>query len=148
MGILAENKRGLFDAQTMETWDAGIVLSGAEVKSCRKKSVNFQGSYVSYGENERSLILKNFFIGAYQEKNQPGYNPKRPRQLLLHKKEVDEIRGKMAQKGLTVIPAKIYTHGGLIKVQLALVKPRKKYDKRERIKKRETKRQMERALKG
>lgn len=146
MKILAENKKGLFDYEVLETWDAGIVLKGAEVKSCRQGQINLRGSYISW--DNQAFYLKNCHIAPYQKANQPDYYPEAPRKLLLRQKEINELIGKSKQKGLTLIPLKVYTKGGLIKVQFGLAKARKKYDKRELIKKREVERKIRQTIAG
>jgi len=145
--ILAENKKARFDHQILEKFEAGLSLVGSEVKSLKTKGVNLAGSYV---------VVKNeefFWIGAtippYQPKNAPtDYNPERSRKLLLTKAEIRQLIGKSSQKGLTLIPLKVYIKGGKIKLEFGVTKGLKKSDKREIIKKREFKRQKERLLKG
>lgn len=146
MKILAENKKAYFNYQILEKFEAGISLIGQEVKSIKIKGVNLAGSYV---------IIRNegvFWIGAnispYQPKNIcSDYNPKRSRKLLLRKSEIKYLIGKTKEKGLTLIPLKIYTKNKKLKLEFALVKGLKKFDKRELIKKREIEREMERELK-
>ena len=145
MKTLAENKKGLFNYKILESWEAGLVLLGAEVKSCRKNNLNLTGSYVSLENSE--FFLRNAYIAPYQEKNQPGYDPYRSRKLLLTQKEINELIGKSKQKGLTIIAIKVYTKGGFIKIQIGLAQGKKKHDKRELIKKRDIDRQISRILK-
>ena len=146
MKILATNKKAYFNHQILEKFEAGISLIGQEVKSIKTRGVNLTGSYV---------VVKNeeiFWIGAkipaYQPKNAPSdYNPERSRKLLLRKTEIKELIGKSKQKGLTLMPLRIYTKNGKIKLEFATAKGKRKFDKRELIKKRETEREMRRALK-
>ena len=148
MKILAENKKAYFNYQILEKFEAGISLIGREVKSLKTRGVNLAGNYV---------VLKNeevFWAGAnihpYQPKNAPpDYNPERSRKLLLKKSEIKYLIGKSQQRGLTLIPLKLYTtRSGRIKLEFAIAKGKKKFDKRERIKKREIERKIERVLKG
>ena len=147
MRILAENKKAYFNYEILEKFEAGISLIGQEVKSLKTRGVNLAGNYV---------ILKNdevFWVGAnihpYQPKNAPpDYNSERSRKLLLKKSEIKYLIGKSQQRGLTLIPLKLYTtRSGRIKLEFAIAKGKKKFDKREQIKKREIKREMERELK-
>lgn len=144
---LATNKQALFNYEILDTWEAGIVLTGPEVKSIRLRQVDFKGSYITIkGDN---LWLVGAHIAPYQPAKavQQDYNPKQQRQLLLHKKELNQIKGKLTQKGLTVVPLKLYTVRGLIKIQIAVVKGKKKVDKKEIIKKRDQDRDIKRTLK-
>jgi len=147
MKVLAENKKAYYNYEILEKFEAGIALIGQEVKSLKTRGVNLAGNYV---------ILKNseiFWVGAnihpYQPKNAPpDYNPERWRKLLLKKSEIKYLIGKSKQKGLTLIPLKLYTiRGGKIKLEFALARGKKKFDKREQIKKREIEREMEKELK-
>ena len=146
MKILAENKKAYYNYEILEKFEAGIALIGQEVKSLKTRGVNLAGNYV---------ILKNsevFWVGAnihpYQPKNAPSnYNPERSRKLLLKKSEIKYLIGKSKQKGLTMIPLKVYTKRGKIKIEFALVKGKKRADKRELIKKREIEREIRRTFK-
>jgi len=147
MRVLVNNKKAYFNYEILEKFEAGVSLIGQEVKSLKTRGVNLAGSYV---------VLKNeeaFWIGAnippYQPKNAPlDYNPQRSRKLLLKKSEIKYLTGKSKQKGLTLVPLKVYTKRGKIKIELAIAKGKKKFDKRELIKRREFKREKERLLKG
>ncbi len=146
MSVLAENKKTYFKYQILEKFEAGISLIGQEVKSIKTRGVNLAGSYVIIKDEEA------FWIGAkippYQPKNvPPDYNPERSRKLLLKKSEIKELIGKAKQKGLTLIPLRIYTKRGRIKLEFGIAKGLKKVDKRELIKKREVEREIEKALK-
>lgn len=129
----------------LDTWDVGIVLTGAEVKAVKKGSVNLKGAYVGFENGE--LWLKNAHISPYQQNNQPHYNPTRPRKLLMRQRELTLLDTKSHEKGLTLIPEKVYSKSGLIKVTVALAQGLKTHDKRAKIKKRETDRAMARAIK-
>ena len=147
MPTLATNKKALFDHTVIEKFEAGIVLSGPEVKSVKQGQVNLKGSYISI-DNKSQVFLIGAHVSAYKPAKaiQDGYKPSQDRKLLLNKKEIDYLRGKEKEKGLTIIPISVYTKGSLIKVGLGLVKGKKKHDKREIIKKRELDREIRRKL--
>jgi SsrA-binding protein len=145
--VLIQNRDIYRSYEILERFTAGIELYGFEAKAIFSGKGSLKGSYVSYKGKE--LFLKNFYLPPYQEKNTPkDYNPSRDRKLLLHRKEINYLLNKIKQPGLTIVPLKIYNQNRLIKVEIALVKGLKKYEKREKIKKREFQRQKERALKG
>mgnify|MGYP001123987959 FL=1 len=145
--VLIQNKDVYRNYEILERYTTGIELKGFEVKAIFSGKGSLKGSYVSYKDNE--LFLKNFYLPPYQEKNTPkDYNPSRDRRLLLRRKEINYLLNKIRQPGLTIVPLKIYNQNRLIKVEIALVKGLKKYEKREKIKKREFQRQKERALKS
>ena len=146
MKLLAENKKAYFNYQILEKFEAGVSLIGQEVKSIKTKGVSLTGSYVIVRNEEIYWI--GCKISAYQPKNAPpDYNPERSRKLLLKKVEIKYLIGKSRQKGLTLIPLRLYTKDGRIKIEFAIVKGKKKFDKRELIKKREVEREIERTLK-
>ena len=146
MSVLAENRKAYFDYEILEKFEAGLVLSGAEVKSIRGGRMNLAGSYVNFHNGEPYLIGAS--IAPYQPKNQPSdYDPSRTRKLLLNKKEIDYISGKTKQKGLTLIPLRVYNKGRRIKIEIGLARGKKQYDKRAAISKRETARKIEYELK-
>ena len=145
MKTLSVNKRATYDYEILEKYEAGISLLGCEVKSIKTGHISLKGSYVVIKNNE--VYLLNAFIPPYQIKNTPSdYDPRRSRKLLLHKSEIKSLIGKIKQKGLTLVPIKLYTKRGKIKLEFALAKGKKKVDKREKIKKREVERKMRRAL--
>jgi len=136
--VIATNKRAYFDYEILETYEAGIELKGFEVKAVKSGRINLAGSYVIIHNNQAWLL--NTDIPPYQPKNTPAdYDSKRTRRLLLNKSEIKSLIGRTQEKGLTLIPLKVYTKGkgGKIKVEIGLAKSRKKVDKRELIKKRE-----------
>jgi SsrA-binding protein len=146
MKSFAENKRAYFDYQILEKIEAGLVLIGQEVKSIKSGRISISGSYVVLRNNEVFLIGAN--IPPYQPKNIPAdYNPERSRKLLLKKSEIKHLIGKVKQKGLTLVPLRVYNKRRKIKVEFGIAKGKKKADKRELIKKREFKREKERELK-
>lgn len=143
MATFAYNRKAVFDYEIIEKYEAGLSLRGHEVKAIKIGRMNLSGSFVAVKNNE--LFLLNAFIPPYQPKNTPpDYDPYRSRKLLLKKEEIASLIGKTRQKGLTLVPLRIYTKRGLIKLEFALAKGKRKVDKREKIKKREVKRQMER----
>ena len=146
MKVLTENKKAYFNYEILEKFEAGISLIGQEVKSIKTRGVNLAGSYVVIKNSEA------FWIGArissYQPKNiPPDYNPERSRKLLLKKSEIKYLIGKTKQKGLTLIPLRVYTKTGKIKLEFGIGKGLKKVDKRELIKKREVEREIRKAMK-
>jgi len=146
MRVLAENKKAYYNYEILEKFEAGVSLIGQEVKSLKTRGVNLAGSYVIIKDSEV------FWIGAkispYQPKNAPpDYNPERSRKLLLKKSEIQYLIGKAKQKGLTLIPLRVYTKNGKIKLEFGIAKGRRKFDKRELIRKREIERELKRELK-
>ena len=145
--IITTNKRAYFDYEILETYEAGIELLGFEVKAIKNNRINLAGSYVIIRNNEALLI--NADIPAYQPKNAPvDYDSKRTRRLLINKSEIKSFIGRIQEKGLTLLPLKVYTKSkkNLIKIEIGLARSRKKADKREIIKKREIQREIRRNL--
>jgi len=133
--IVAVNKK-VRDYEVLEKYEAGIELKGTEVKSLREKNVSFKDSFCRVKDNQ--IYLLNLHISPYKFANRFNHDPERPRKLLLHKKEIKRLVGKLTTAGLTLIPTKIYfNEKGIAKVEIALVKGKKQYDKREEIKKKE-----------
>lgn len=144
---LIENKKARFNYEILTAYESGIELLGHEVKSIRAKQGSLEGAYVIIRGNEAFLI--NAFIPPYQPKNTPKeYDPKRNRKLLLTKKEIADLADAENKKGLTIIPLSVYNKGRKIKVEIAIARGKKKYDKRETLKKRESEREMRRTLKN
>ncbi len=142
MKSLAVNKKARFDYDVKDSFDAGLVLSGAEVKSAKSGNISLAGSYVKI--NPDGAYLLNAHIGPYKYAKQDSYDPTKTRKLLLNKKEINELIGK--EKGTAIIPLEIYIGSrGLIKVKVGIGRGRKKEDKREYIKKRDTDREIKRA---
>ncbi len=147
MKPLATNKKAYFNYEILERIEAGIVLSGMETKAVKTGKANLAGSFAIIRDNKVSLI--NCSVAPYQPKNINFiYNPDRTRKLLLNKKQIEHLLGKIKQKNLTLIPLRMYNKHGLIKIELGLAKGKKKFDKRESIKKRETERKISRAKRG
>ncbi len=141
MKILALNKKATFDYQVLETFEAGIVLFGYEVKTLRFGQANLKGSYISFRSNKNNnneAYLIGAFIPLYKlAGKRDEYNPERPRKILLKKKEINYLVGKKQEKGLTLIPIKVYTNNSFIKLEVAVVKGKKSFDKREDLKKKD-----------
>ncbi len=146
MPTLAVNRRAKFDYEILDVFEAGLVLKGYEVKSIKQGHVGLKGSYVAIKDGEAYLL--NAMVPPYQPRNIPGeYDPTRPRKLLLRKKEIRSLVGKSKEKGLTLVPLRVYTRKGKIKLEFGIGRGKRKIDKRELIKKREDKRKIERAMK-
>ncbi len=147
MKPLATNKKAYFNYEILETIEAGIVLSGIETKAVKTGKANLAGSFAIIRDNKVSLV--NCSIAPYQPKNINFiYNPDKTRKLLLNKEQIKHLLGKIKQKNLTLIPLRMYNKHGLIKIELGLAKGKKKFDKRETIKERETERNISRAKRG
>ena len=143
--LIAQNKKAFHDFFIEETYECGIELVGTEVKSLREGRVNLKDSYASVSNGE--VYIKNMHISPYEKGNIFNKDPLRERKLLLHKYEILKLVGKIKEKGYSLIPTKIYLKNSLMKVELALAKGKKLYDKREDIAKKDAKRDMERKLK-
>ncbi len=146
MSILAKNKKAYFDYEILEKIEAGVVLIGQEVKSIKSGKISLKGSYVVLKDNEFFLI--NCHISPYQPKNIIEYDPERSRKLLLKRKEIDYLIEKSKEKGLTLIPLQVYTKKGFIKIEVGIGKGRKKFDKRDLIKKRDIDAKLKQSLKN
>lgn len=142
--LVATNREARHNYHILESVEAGIELKGAEVKSLREHRANLKDSFARVEENE--LYLYNMHISPYPQAGKFNPDPKRRRKLLLHKSEIKRLLGKLTQKGLTLIPLKLYFKRGIAKVELALAKGKKLYDKREAIRRREAERELRRAL--
>lgn len=146
MAELAENRRARFDYEILETYEAGIELLGFEVKAIKTGRGNLTGSFAVIKNSEAFLLNAN--VPPYQPKNSPrDYDPQRTRRLLLKKSEIRELFGKTTQKGLTIVPLKAYTKRGKVKILLGLARSKKKSDKREVIKQRESQREIAQEIK-
>jgi SsrA-binding protein len=147
MPELAFNRKALYDYEFLEKYEAGLVLTGHEVKSAKKGHLSLQGSYVVIRGEEAWLLNAN--VASFQPKNAPpDFEPLRTKKLLLHKHEIQSLIGKTNQKGLTLVPIRVYTKKAKVKLEFALARGKRKADKREKIIKRETKRDIDRALRG
>lgn len=145
MKIFSENKKAGFNYEVLERFEAGMVLFGQEVKSIRTGHINLGGSYVVF--NRAEPYLTGVKIPPYQPNNAGAdYNEERQKKLLLNKKEIDYLMGRTKTKGFSLIPLKIYEKSGRIKLEFALAKGKKKFDKKEKIKKRDVDREVNREL--
>lgn len=146
MANYAENRKARFNYEILEKYETGIELLGTEVKSVRAGQMSLEGAFVIARGGEAFLINAN--IPPYQPKNSPkDYDPLKNRKLLLTKKEITELAGSEKNKSLTIVPISVYNKNRKIKVEIALVKGKKKFDKRETIKKRDTDREIRRDFK-
>ncbi len=143
---MLKNRRARHDYELLDTFEAGLVLTGSEVKSLRQG----RGSLTeAYGRVQgRELYLEGLSIPPYEQASYNNHEPERPRKLLLHRHEIDTIRRALDRKGLTLVPIRLYFKGGRAKVEIALARGKKLYDKRRQEAERDAKRQIERALKG
>ncbi len=146
MSDLAVNRRASYDYDILQTYEAGIELRGFEVKAVKSGHINLAGSFAVIRGNEAWLL--NAMIPAYQPKNAPAdYDPQRTRRLLLHKAQIKELVGAASRQGLTIVPLKVYAKKNRVKILIGLARHKKKGDKREIIKKRETEREILRTMK-
>ncbi len=145
MKLVADNKKARFDFEILETYEAGVVLRGSEVKSIRNGSVNLKDAYVSFIGDE--AFLQNAHISVYQASSYNNHEPERLRKLLLNRNELNKIIAKTRERGLSCIPLKIYFKDGRIKIEIALCKGKKSHDKRDAIKKRDVDRETQSAMK-
>ncbi len=143
--LLAENRKARLNYELLENFECGIVLVGSEVKSLRAGQLNFGSAYAWFKEGE--LFLEGLEISAYKQGSFFNHAVEHPRKLLLHRKEISRIAKKLSEKGLTLVPLKIYLKNSRVKVLIALAKGRTHHDKRDYIKEREGKRQIARVLK-
>lgn len=142
---VTENRRARHEYHILETYEAGIALSGTEVKSLRAGKANLQDSFARVDNGE--MMLYNMHISPYEQGNRFNHEPKRTRRLLMHKQEIMRLLGKVREKGLALIPLKVYFNPrGKVKVELALAQGKKSYDKRQDIAARDAKRDMDRAM--
>lgn len=142
--LIQDNKKARFEYEILEVFEAGIVLTGSEVKSLRDKNIQFKDSYVSFSNGE--AFLQNAHISPYQASSYNNHTPERLRKLLLNRKEINQIMGKVQERGLSVVPLKIFFKKGLVKLDLALVRGKKAHDKRQTIKDRESNKSLKQTL--
>ena len=141
MKVFSENKKALFNYEVLEKFEAGMVLFGQEVKSIKTGHINLSGSYVVF--NRAEPFLTGVKVPPYQPNNAGAdYNEERQKKLLLNKKEINYLIGKVSQKGFSLIPLKVYEKNGRIKLEFGLAKGKKKYNKKEKIKKRDVEREV------
>lgn len=146
MKVVATNKNAHHNYEILETMEAGLALTGSEVKSIREGRISLKESYADFQGNELFLIDCN--ISPYLAANVFNHEPTRPRKLLLHRRELKRLAGKVQERGLTLIPTRVYLNDrGLVKIELALARGKKTYEKRETIKKRDVEREIRSELK-
>ncbi len=143
--VVATNRKAYHDYFIEETYEAGVALTGTEIKSVRAGAVNLRDSYAQVRDGE--AWLENVHISPYEAGNRFNVDPYRTRRLLLHRKEINRLMGRVQEKGLTIVPLRMYLKKNRAKVELALVKCKRQYDKREAISRRDATREIERALK-
>lgn len=146
-GVVADNRKARHDYDIEETYEAGIVLTGSEIKSVRAGRVNLRGSYAKVYNDE--VYLYDAHIAPYEQSGTHfNHDPLRPRKLLLHRREISRLDGLVRQKGLTLVPLKLYFKGRRAKLELGVARGKKSYDKREDIARREAQRDIDRAMKA
>lgn len=143
--VIATNRKARHDYEVVEKLEAGLVLTGTEVKSLRDGRANLKDSYVIFKEGEAFLFGTH--ISPYDHGNRENHEPTRTRKLLLHRRQLEKLHGIITQKGLTIVPLELYFIGGRVKAEIAVVKGRKLHDKREVIKQREAERETRAAIK-
>jgi SsrA-binding protein len=143
-GDIATNRQARFRYELLETWEVGIALQGSEVKSLRDGKANLKDSYALVRDGE--VWLHNLHIAPYAPAASEGHDPERPRKLLMHRREIERLIGKTQERGLTLVPTRIYFSGPRAKIELALARGKEQRDKRETIREREQSREMQRAL--
>ncbi|MBC1291470.1 SsrA-binding protein SmpB [Listeria booriae] len=143
--LVAQNKKARHDYAIEETFEAGIVLQGTEIKSVRNARVNLKDAYARVDRGE--VFLHNMHISPYEQGNRYNHDPLRTRKLLLHKRQISKLIGETKEAGYSIVPLKMYIKDGYAKVLIGVAKGKKKYDKREDLKRKEAKRDVERAFK-
>ena len=144
--IVADNRKALHDYHVLDSWEAGVVLLGTEVKAIREGRVNLRDSFARVEKGE--VWLLNVHISPYSHIGYARHDERRQRKLLLHEHEIRKLAGRVAEKGLTLVPLRMYFKNGRVKVQLALVKGKQMHDKRETIRRREIERETRAAVKA
>jgi len=143
---IARNKRASHDYHILETWEAGVALLGTEVKAIREGRVNLRDSFARVEDGE--VFIYNVHISPYSHRGYADHEPLRRRKLLLHRSEIKKLIGKTVEKGMTLVPVRLYFKNGRVKVAVSLAKGKKDYDKRETIKRREADRETRAAMKS
>lgn len=146
MKVIAQNKKAYHEYFILDTFEAGIELQGTEIKSIRKGQTNLKDSFIRIKNHE--AYVENMHIAPYEQGNIFNHEPRRTRKLLLHKKEIAKLEKQVKENGLTIVPTKLYFKTSKAKLEIALVKGKKLYDKREDLKAKDAKRDIEKALKN
>ena len=144
--LIANNKKAYHDYFILDTYEAGIELRGTEIKSVRKGSTNLKDAFIRIKNNE--AFIENMHIAPYEQGNRFNHEPLRTRKLLLHKKQIRKLQKEVKENGLTIVPTKLYFNTSKLKVEIALARGKKLYDKRQDLKAKDAKRDVERALKN
>ena len=144
--VIASNRKARYEYEILDTFEAGMVLLGPEVKSLRAGKANLGDAYAEIRRGE--LYLLNAHIGAYDQAGRANAPPLRERKLLLHRSEISRLAGRVAERGLTLVPLQLYFKDGRAKVELALARGKRRYDKRQAIRKRESDRDLKRIMRG
>ncbi|MCQ6264253.1 SsrA-binding protein SmpB [Fictibacillus sp. WQ 8-8] len=142
--LVAQNKKARHDYHIEETFEAGIVLQGTEIKAIRAGRINLKDSFARVQNGE--MFLHNMHVSPYDQGNRYNHDPLRTRKLLLHKKEISRLLGATKEQGYSIVPLKLYLKNGFAKVLIGLARGKKNYDKREDLKKKDAKREIERAF--
>lgn len=145
--VVARNRRARFEFDLLEKVEAGIVLTGTEVKSLRNGKASLEEAYAGI-DRDGEVYLNGCDIPEYTQANRMNHKPKRPRKLLLHRREIDKLVTKASEKGFTLVPLQIYFKNGIAKVEISVARGRKLYDKRDALKKQDARRDIDRALRG
>lgn len=140
--LICQNRKARFNFEVEDAFEAGIALVGSEVKALREGKANLSDAYAKFQDEE--LFLVDAHISPYRYANRENHDPLRERKLLLHRRELKKLRGKVVERGYSLIPLKMYFKNGKVKIELALARGKKVYDKREAIKKKDLRREMER----
>ena len=146
MKVVTQNKKAFHDYFILDTYEAGIELKGTEIKSVRLGHVNLKDAFIRFKNDE--AFIENMHIAPYEQGNIFNHEPLRNRKLLLHKKQIKKLQREVKENGLTVVPTKLYFNTSKLKVEIALARGKKLYDKRQDLKAKDAKRDMERALKN
>lgn len=146
MKIVSQNKKAYHDYFILDTYEAGIELKGTEIKSVRKGSTNLKDAFIRIKNDE--AYIENMHIAPYEQGNRFNHEPLRTRKLLLHKKQIKKLQKEVKENGLTIVPTKLYFNTSKLKIEIALARGKKLYDKRQDLKAKDAKRDVERALKN
>jgi len=144
--LIATNRRASFDYEIVERFEAGIALLGPEVKALRAGKASLAEAYAQIRRGE--VVLMNLHIPPYAPATRENPDPRRERTLLLHRAEIDRLAGKVRERGFTLVPLQLYFSGGRVKVEIALARGKRRYDRRETLRKRESEREMARSARG
>jgi SsrA-binding protein len=142
--VVATNRKARHEYFLSDTFEAGVALTGSEIKSVRASQISIKEAYVQI-ENFEAWLM-NAYIAPYEQASYQGHDPRRKRKLLLHRREIDRLWDQVRKKGITIVPTRVYLKNGLAKIEIAIGRGKKQYDKRQEIAKRDAQREMDRAL--